>query len=130
MLQCCIHSNSRRYRAITPKARLIPLPPAFLDYLRSDGIILPPEETDDPSWSDNDSGIFSGADNNDEEEEDSPDPSANWRDTHEAIERTIEELGGKVAPKLNWSAPKDATWIAATNSMECRTPNDIYLLLK
>ena len=33
-------------------------------------------------------------------------------------------------PKLNWSAPKDATWIAATNSMECRTPNDIYLLLK
>jgi len=35
-----------------------------------------------------------------------------------------------VAPKLNWSAPKDATWINATNSMECRTPNDIYLLLK
>lgn len=46
------------------------------------------------------------------------------------IENTIEELGGTVAPKLNWSAPKDATWIAATNSMECRTPNDIYLLLK
>jgi hypothetical protein len=119
-----------RYRAITPKARLIPLPPAFLDYLRSDGIVLPPEEGDNPSWSDNDSGIFSGADNNDDDEEESPDPSAHWRDTHEAIERTIEELGGKVAPKLNWSAPKDATWIAATNSMECRTPNDIYLLLK
>ena len=33
-------------------------------------------------------------------------------------------------PKLNWSAPKDATWIAATNSMECSFPNDIYLLLK
>ena len=33
-------------------------------------------------------------------------------------------------PKLNWSAPKDATWISATNSMECRTPNDIYLLFK
>jgi hypothetical protein len=33
-------------------------------------------------------------------------------------------------PKLNWSAPKDATWIAATNSMECNTPNDVYLLLK
>jgi hypothetical protein len=35
-----------------------------------------------------------------------------------------------VHPKLNWSAPKDATWIAATNSMECREPNDVYLLLK
>jgi hypothetical protein len=124
-----VHTNNTRYRAVTPKARLIPLPPAFLEYLRSDGIILPPEDTDNPSWSDNDSGIFSGADNNDDEDE-TADPSANWRDTHEAIERTIEELGGKVAPKLNWSEPKDATWIAATNSMECRTPNDIYLLLK
>jgi hypothetical protein len=115
---------------VTPKARLIPLPPAFLDYLRSDGIILPPEDGDNATWSDSDSGIFSGADNNDADEEEAVDPSANWRDTHEAIERTIEELGGKVAPKLNWSAPKDATWINATNSMECRTPNDIYLLLK
>ena len=42
----------------------------------------------------------------------------------------IGELGGSVVPKMNWSAPKDATWISATNSMECRTPNDIYLLLK
>lgn len=33
-------------------------------------------------------------------------------------------------PKLNWSAPKDATWISATNDMACTTPNDIYLLLK
>jgi hypothetical protein len=33
-------------------------------------------------------------------------------------------------PKLNWSAPKDATWISPTNDMECRTPNEIYLLLK
>ena len=49
---------------------------------------------------------------------------------HLAIKATIAELGGKVVPKLNWSAPKDATWISATNSMECRTPNDVYLLLK
>ncbi|KAF1844743.1 D123-domain-containing protein [Cucurbitaria berberidis CBS 394.84] len=130
ILNCSYHNWHPKYRAITPKARLVPLPSAFLDYLRSDGIILPPDENDNPNWSDNDSGIFSGADNNDDEEEETLDPSVNWRDTHEAIERTIEELGGKVAPKLNWSAPKDATWIAATNSMECRTPNDIYLLLK
>ncbi|KAF2031661.1 D123-domain-containing protein [Setomelanomma holmii] len=130
ILNCSYHCWHPRYRAITPKARLIPLPPAFLDYLRSDGIILPPEETDNATWSDNDSGIFSGADNNEDDEEEATDPSINWRDTHEAIERTIEELGGKVAPKLNWSAPKDATFMNATNNMECRTPNDIYLLLK
>lgn len=33
-------------------------------------------------------------------------------------------------PKLNWSAPKDATWMIAGNSMECRAPGDVYLLLK
>ncbi|KAJ4314563.1 hypothetical protein N0V94_006390 [Neodidymelliopsis sp. IMI 364377] len=130
ILNCSYHSWHPKYRAVTPKARLVPLPAAFIDYLRSDGIVLPPEETDNPTWSDDDSGIFSGADNNDGDAEDDADPSVHWRDTHEAIERTIEELGGKVAPKLNWSAPKDATWIAATNSMECSTPNDIYLLLK
>ncbi|KAF1926881.1 cell division cycle protein [Didymella exigua CBS 183.55] len=130
ILNCSYHSWHPTYRAVTPKARLVPLPAAFLDYLRSDGIVLPPEDTDNPTWSDDDSGIFSGADNNDGGEEAELDPSIHWRDTHDAIERTIEELGGKVAPKLNWSAPKDATWIAATNSIECTTPNDIYLLLK
>ncbi|KAF2264296.1 cell division cycle protein-like protein [Lojkania enalia] len=129
ILNCSYHAWHPKYRAVTPKARLLPLPIPFLDYLRADGIVLPPEEN--PEWSDADSGIFSGADNEDEDEdEENQDPSVPWRETHEAIERMIEELGGKVAPKLNWSAPKDATWIAATNSMECRTPNDIYLLLK
>lgn len=112
---------------------MIPLPGPFLEYLRADGIVLPPDEADNPEWSDADSGIFSGADNDGDDEGErgaDADPSVAWRATHEAIQRTIAELGGKVAPKLNWSAPKDATWIAATNSMECMTPNDIYLLLK
>ncbi|KAF2711158.1 D123-domain-containing protein, partial [Pleomassaria siparia CBS 279.74] len=131
ILNCSFHSWHPRYRAITPKARLISLPDTFLTYLREDGIVLAPEENDNPEWSDADSGIFSGGDNDDEDDDDANyDPTANWRDTHERIALTIEELGGKVAPKLNWSSPKDATWIAATNSMECRTPNDIYLLLK
>ncbi|KAF1967403.1 D123-domain-containing protein [Bimuria novae-zelandiae CBS 107.79] len=130
ILNCSYHSWHPRYKAITPKARLIPLPEAFLSYLREDGIVLPPEDNDNPEWSDADSGIFSGADNEGDEDAPTYDPSTHWRETHEVIEAVIEELGGKVAPKMNWSAPKDATWIAATNSMECRTPNDIYLLLK
>lgn len=42
----------------------------------------------------------------------------------------IRELGGQVSPKLNWSAPRDAKWILPTNDMQCRTANDVYLLLK
>ncbi|KAF2097073.1 cell cycle control protein Cdc123, partial [Rhizodiscina lignyota] len=135
IINCSFHSWHPKYRSVTPKARLVPLTPPFLEYLRADGILLPPDDDTQThtngDWSDTDSGIFSsnedGASESSEEDED---PSAEWRDVHQAIKATISELGGKVVPKLNWSAPKDATWISATNTMECQMPNDIYLLLK
>lgn len=113
-----------RYRSLTPKARLIPLSTPFLSYLRSDGIILPSEDTAQSHCSDDDSSRES------ESEDETTDPSLDWPDIHQKIKATIAELDSSVSPKLNWSAPKDATWIAATNSMDCRTPNDVYLLLK
>ncbi len=120
-----------RYRTITPKARLIPLTAPFLDYLREDGIVLPSDNDSDlqPSLQDTDSGIFSAEDDS-EDDEALLDPSEHFREIHGKIKETIAELDGKVTPKLNWSAPKDATWISATNSLECRAPSDIYLLLK
>lgn len=133
ILHCSYHYWHSRYRTITPKARLIPLSHSFIEYLRSDGIVLPSED-DEPQIpsTDADSGIFSAstspADSDSDDGE--PDPSLAWLDIHRKIKETIAELKGSVYPKMNWSAPKDATWIAATNSMECRTANDIYLLLK
>lgn len=125
-----------RYRSLTPKARLIALTPPFLAYLRADGIILPPSRPRTPTRDiDTDSGIFFAEDSDyndsdDGDDEHNADPSSQWPDIHAAITNTIAELGGSVVPKLNWSAPKDATWISATNSMECRSANDVYLLLK
>jgi hypothetical protein len=116
ILNCSVHSWYPRNRSLTPKSRLIPLTQPFLAYLRADGIILPSNAT-----ADDDSGYSDDED---------PDAAEDWRDLHDQIESTITELGGKVLPKLNWSAPKDATWISPTNDMECRTANDIYLLLK
>lgn len=118
ILNCSFHSWHPKYRTKTPKARLIPLSQPFIDYLRADGIILPPENV----RNDDDSGYS--------DDEDEEDPSEPWADIHAKIKATIAELGGKVCPKLNWSAPKDATWISTTNDMECRTANEVYLLLK
>lgn len=118
ILNCSFHAWHPKYRTKTPKARLIPLSQAFVDYLRADGIILPPEAT----RNDDDSGYS--------DDEDEEDPSEAWRGIHDKIKSTIAELGGKVVPKLNWSAPKDATWMSSTNDMECRTANEVYLLLK
>ena len=128
---CAYAHQPLRYRTITPKARLIPLTKPFLDYLRADGIILPDDDepSAEPEWSE-DSGVFSASDENGEGSDDEQeDVAAGWRNIHTAIQDTIETLGGRVMPKLNWSSPKDATWMNA-NSMDCRTPNDIYLLLK
>ena len=40
----------------------------------------------------------------------------------------IGRLNGKVLPKLNWSAPKDAHWIHG--SLKCTTPSEVFTLLK
>ena len=110
------------YRMLVPKSRTIPLSPAFVSYLRADGIVLPPENA--LPREDDDLDTFS-----DSGEEES-DPSTEWSEIHTQIRNTISELGGQVTPKLNWSAPKDATFMSATNDTKCTTPNDIYLLLK
>lgn len=101
---------------------MIPLTAAFVEYLRADGIVLAPEAAA-PS---DDDHLDEFSDSGEEE----LDPTTEWQDIHNTIKSTIAELGGIVTPKLNWSAPKDATFMNATNDTQCRTPNDIYLLLK
>ncbi|USW53440.1 Putative Cell division cycle protein [Septoria linicola] len=133
ILNCSYHSWHPKYRTLTPKTRLVPLTRPFVDYLRADGIILP-EDEDPPVQSDTDSAYVSASDNpdaqdHDDEDDEDDDPSAEWRDVHRAIRATIAELDGAVMPKLNWSAPKDATYMNA-NTMKCHKPSDIYLLLK
>ncbi|RMJ28679.1 cell division cycle protein [Aspergillus sp. HF37] len=122
ILHCSYHHWLPLYRNLTPKSRVIPLSPSFVDYLHADGIILPAE--DNIPREDDDLDDFS------DEEEDQPDPSAEWPEVQTQVKNTIVEFGGKVTPKLNWSAPKDATWMSATNDLQCTSANDIYLLLK
>ncbi|TAQ89256.1 hypothetical protein B7494_g2416 [Chlorociboria aeruginascens] len=126
ILHCSYDYWHPKYRSSALKARIIPLTPAFLSYLREDGIVLPPETEILPSTPQNDTTAGFSWD-----EDPSPDPALQFPTIHRQIQTTIAELGGLVAPKLNWSAPKDATWISMKkNSMECANTNDIYLLLK
>lgn len=101
--------------------------------------MLPPDETAFPEieWhSDGATHAQPSTSHNTDSDTDSDDnnpdidPSTAFPSTHLAIKTAIAELGGKVAPKLNWSAPKDATWINPTNSMACTTANEVYLMLK
>ncbi|CZT50175.1 probable Cell division cycle protein 123 [Rhynchosporium secalis] len=127
IMHCSYDFWHPKYRTSALKSRIIPLSRAFLSYLREDGIVLPNEiPTFPPPSTYTDNSTSDGWD-----ADPTPDPSLAFTDIHQQIFSTIAELGGLVAPKLNWSAPKDATWISMKkNSMECDTPNDIYLLLK
>ncbi|KAM4901742.1 translation initiation factor eIF2 assembly protein isoform 2-T2 [Sylvia borin] len=46
------------------------------------------------------------------------------------VQEAISSLGGSVFPKLNWSAPRDAYWIAMNSSLKCKALSDIFLLFK
>lgn len=138
-----------RYRSSCIKSRIIKLSPEFIEYMREDGILLAtddgqfPGDGDDDDWeptstayscpSSEEAQQDSDSDSDEEPEARAPrlPPNERFPEIHQAIKDTIKELGGEVAPKLNWSSPKDAAWISPhQNTIKCTAPNDIYLLLK
>jgi hypothetical protein len=111
--------------------------------LESDGLILPLDDNGNPEpfyqrpgsdESDSDEDSDSGdktSDDQDQPQNDDDEPEyPNFPDLHHSLLQAISDLGGSVFPKLNWSSPKDASWIALDGTLRCRTPNEIFLLLK
>lgn len=136
-----------------------PLPNEFIDYLKCDGVRLPlcamnvssclksdsdREEVvvvgDDDGWDDDDK-----SDNNSDEEDEEV-KQYNFPELTQQIQAALQSLSSSTTtinnnnsnntniitgciPKLNWSSPKDATWINC-GTLQCKTPGDVYLLLK
>ncbi|KAI3337601.1 D123-domain-containing protein [Xylariaceae sp. AK1471] len=141
ILNCSYDSWFPKYRASCIKSRIIPLSLEFVNYIREDGIILADEdeaESEDDEWESAPSTIRpppyeveSDSDSEDVEEPPRLPPNKRFPELHQLIKDKIAELGGAVAPKLNWTAPKDATWISPhQNTIKCTSPDDVYLLLK
>lgn len=136
-----------RYRSSCIKSRIIKLSPEFIEYIREDGIILSSDDgqsaqEDDDDWEPTSTAYSRPSPEDAEEDSDSGEdeaearaprlpPNERFPEIHQTIKDTIKELGGEVAPKLNWSSPKDAAWISPhQNTIKCTAPNDVYLLLK
>ncbi|RYC55430.1 hypothetical protein CHU98_g10779 [Xylaria longipes] len=142
ILNCSYDSWFPKYRASCIKSRIIPLSPEFVNYIREDGIILGDEDDaesdDDEEWQTTPSAIRppihdveSDSDSDDADEPPKLPPNKRFPELHQLIKDKIAELGGAVAPKLNWTAPKDAIWMSPhQNTIKCTSPNDVYLLLK
>ena len=123
----------KRNRLTITTVTLKQLPSDFTDYLLSDGVELPKDATklsscanvgnDDWSSDEEEGG------NQQVTEEESDAKKFHFPELNQRITTAIESLGGAVIPKLNWSSPKDATWVNE-GSLKCKTPGDIYLLIK
>lgn len=129
----------------TPKTEVIkPVPSEFIRYLEQDGIQLPEEKNvqsfytgdlehnEDNDYSDWEQEQDESSDEDDSEDEQVQQPKINplvdFPQFHQQLKDVLERFGA-VTPKLNWSAPQDATWILPNNSMKCNEVNELYLLL-
>jgi len=101
-----------------------PLSKEFCEYLNSDGVVV-------PEGSENllvESTLSDEDDDGDEDAEEGQHFSFPELDAQ--IRQVISEYGA-VFPKLNFSSPKDASWILpASSPLKCTCPADVYLLLK
>lgn len=41
------------------------------------------------------------------------------------IDDAIQQLGGTVAPRLNWSSPHDATWVLTCGTLACTNAQEV-----
>ena len=121
------------FTKVTFQSKILPLPEEVVRYLKSDnGLVLPVEcdsdkqhRTEDEEWGDDAENGNPDDDANDEllERPSFPEFAA-------AVRAAIAELGGAILPKLNWSAPRDASWMGLANSLKCTTFSEVMLLLK
>ncbi|KAG1788856.1 D123-domain-containing protein [Suillus plorans] len=111
------------FSSISIKSTIIrPLSQAFKEYLDSDGIFVPEGSENVPAES-------SPSDQEDEDDA-AVGQSFSFPDLDERIRQIIKEYG-TIFPKLNFSSPKDASWVLPPSSpLKCTSPSDVYILLK
>ncbi|XP_055342159.1 cell division cycle protein 123 homolog [Paramacrobiotus metropolitanus] len=110
---------------VTFESRIIELSEDFLNYLNQDGIFIPPELGQPAENANENEGNGFSSDEDDEVER------YEWvPEFRLAMNTALAELGGQVIPKLNWSAPKDASWILPNRQCKCTSVADVLMLLK
>lgn len=124
---CAFKSWYPKYKRITPKATILDLDDAFVDYLKEDGLFLPDDDESDDAYvvkarvsaslhtntysarsrrlgsSDDPNGEEAG--NDDEDEDAIRRPQYDFSKLSPRIQQVIDEYGA-VFPKLNWSSPQ------------------------
>ncbi|KUF84911.1 Cell division cycle protein 123 [Phytophthora nicotianae] len=119
---CAFAAWYPQLKRVCIKGEVVPLPTEFVSLLLADGVTLPSAPVA--------SGIV---DEDDDEEVDAAsaltdDQLAVISSVKRKVEKVLQDFGGKLFPKTNWSAPRDAAWMLG--SLKCTNFEDIFLLLQ
>ncbi|XP_009465571.1 PREDICTED: cell division cycle protein 123 homolog [Nipponia nippon] len=108
---------------------ILPLPENVKEYLLDDGTLVVSGREDPPSHAQEGSDDAEEIQWSDDENTTTL-KAPEFPEFTAKVQEAISSLGGSVFPKLNWSAPRDAYWIAMNSSLKCKALSDIFLLFK
>jgi len=132
VLQCSLPAWYPLFEKVTFPTVCFTLPGEVLDYLREDGQLVLPRECNEESYDgkEEDYEQFGDTDWSEGGETEEENEQKSFPEFSTKVRNAIEDFGGEVFLKMNWSCPKDATWVAFNNSMKCTSLSQLYLLLK
>ncbi|CAE6423538.1 unnamed protein product [Rhizoctonia solani] len=130
ILACQTSSWYPTFQRKTIKATIInALGEDFRAYLESDGLIIP-EGAEDRQPTGELSSDEEMESDHDDDDNSRPMARFSFPEIDQQIRRAILSYEA-VFPKLNWTAPKDASWMLSSGgALRCTSPADVYLLLK
>ncbi|GMF23768.1 unnamed protein product [Phytophthora lilii] len=119
---CAFAAWYPQLKRVSIRGEVVPLPAEFVALLLADGVTLPAAP------------VASGIEEEDDEEDDEAASALTDEQlsvittVREQVEKVLEDFGGKLFPKTNWSAPRDAAWMLG--SLKCTSFEDVFLLLQ
>lgn len=120
---CSFKNWYKLFKKISITSKCLSIPSNVKDYLLDDIIILP-KECETISYSNNDDDDY--YDDDDTEDIEQPE----FSNFSALITNVITEFNGSIFLKTNWHCPKDAFWITAGQTLQCKDITDVYQLLK
>lgn len=134
--RCQIQEWYPKFKSLSIKTIIHQLPEHFVNYLQDDSgpFLLPTSVSNEDPFPNrihnpDEEEDYHVSEGSGDEAEEPPSPPS-FPELELKVRDSIESLGGAVFPKLNWSAPKDSSWISTTGTLRCTTFSEIALLLR
>ncbi|XP_024544364.1 cell division cycle protein 123 homolog [Selaginella moellendorffii] len=133
VLECQVQQWYPRFKSVSIATEIHRLPEAFVSHLLDGDFFVPSSDLPSrlvPEIPELQADGYEKWDEEDEEDGGEQQQQPSFPELEAEVEASIRRLGGAVLPKLNWSAPKDATWISSSKNLKCQSFGDVSLLLK